>query len=87
MGEAHKLDYESRAPKAVRRFFTPAGSFLLAGFCAFIEFAGWFATNGRINGWADLSFILVVAFVGLVGLIEGFHCAWQRKNAGRPPVR
>lgn len=55
--------------------------FLLAGFCAFVEFAGSFATNGRINGWGDLSFILVFAFVGLVALIQGFRC--KRAVRGR----
>jgi len=44
----------------------------VAGFALFVEFAGSFATGGRINGWGDISFVIffgllaVLAFINLV---------------------
>ncbi len=50
---------------------------LVCGFCAFVELAADVATNGRVNGWADIVFIIGFATVGLVSFI----------NAVRPPTR
>jgi hypothetical protein len=43
---------------------------LVAGFCAFVQFAGWFATNGRIKGWGDIIFFVVFGAVALIALIN-----------------
>jgi hypothetical protein len=50
---------------------------LVAAFCAFIELAANFATNGRVNGWGDISFIVVFAAIGLIALLNAGRLAWQ----------
>ena len=46
---------------------------LVAGFCEFLELAGNFATNGRINGWDDVAFVIGFAVVGLVAFLNGLR--------------
>jgi hypothetical protein len=50
---------------------------LICGFCVFVELAANFATNGRVNGWGDIVFIIGFAAAGLVAFI----------NTVRPPTR
>jgi hypothetical protein len=50
---------------------------LVAGFCAFAEFAAAFATNGRMGGWGDVVFVLVFAWVGVVAFINAVRLLWR----------
>lgn len=52
---------------------------LVAGFCAFAEFAGAFVTNGRIAGWDDIGFITVFAVLGVVALINAMRLLRQSR--------
>jgi hypothetical protein len=50
---------------------------LVAGFCAFVEFAGAFAANGRINGWSDVVFVLFFACLGVVAFVNALRAPWR----------
>lgn len=50
---------------------------LVAGFCAFVEFAGAFATNGRVNGWGGVAFIVVFAVVGVIAFMNALRLLWR----------
>ena len=80
--ERRPLDYSANlAPRRARVWGMSARVWLLlAGFCAFVEFAGSFATGGRIGGWADRAFIAAVAAVGLVALINALRAV---RRSGR----
>jgi hypothetical protein len=54
---------------------------LVAGFCAFIEFVAWFATDGFKFGfsWSEMSFVVAFAAIGLVALLNAIRLMW---NAG-----
>jgi hypothetical protein len=67
------VDYALKPPATRTWGLSRPVWFLVAGFCGFVEFAGWFATNGRINGWGDIAFIVVLAGIGLVALINGLR--------------
>ena len=56
---------------------------LLAAFCGFVEFARAFATNGRVNGWGDLAFILVFAVLGVMAFVNALRLLWR---AGKSPA-
>jgi hypothetical protein len=50
---------------------------LVAGFCAFVEFAAESATNGRMNGWGDVVLILAFACAGVVAFINALRLLWR----------
>jgi hypothetical protein len=50
---------------------------IVAGSCAFVEFAGWFATDGRINGWGDVTFVAAFAAIGLIALMNAIRPIWK----------
>ena len=68
---------------AARPFFTPAGWFLLAVFCASFLVYGFWATNGRIAGWEDVALISAVVLSGTIALLNGFRSAQRRKRERR----
>jgi hypothetical protein len=43
---------------------------LVAGFCALMV---WWGANRRIGGWGDFAFIVVLAAIGLISLINGIR--------------
>lgn len=53
--------------------------FLVAGFCVFVEFAGWSAANGHINGWQDIVFIISFAALGLAALFNALRRVRQAR--------
>ena len=74
------INYESKAavPQVPRLWGLSRYVWLLiAGFCGFIEFAGAFATNGRINGWGDVTFVLVFAVLGVIAFINALRLLWR----------
>ena len=85
MTESKPLNYESKttAPAVPRVWgFSRNVWLLVAGFCAFVEFAGDFATGGRINGWEDVAFVLVFAIVGVIAFVNALQLLWRRKKRG-----
>jgi hypothetical protein len=80
MTRATPIDYESKeaVPSVPRLWGMPRSVWLLiAGFCAFAEVAGNFATNGRINGWGDIAFVLSFASIGVVAFINALRLLWR----------
>jgi hypothetical protein len=76
MTESEPINYESKpAGPPVPRVWglTRPVWLLLAAFCSFVEFAGAFATNGRVNGWGDVAFILVFSVVGVTAFINALR--------------
>jgi hypothetical protein len=71
--EAPIVDYAPKQPATRTWGLSRPVWLLVAGFCAFVEFAGWFATNGRINGWGDIAFIVALAGIGVVALINAIR--------------
>ena len=69
------VDYAPKAPASRTWGLSRPVRVLVAGFCAFAGFAGWFATNGRISGWEDIAFVLVLVAMGLVALIHAIRPA------------
>ncbi|MEA2735239.1 MAG: hypothetical protein QOE14_1690 [Humisphaera sp.] len=67
------VNYEAKPPASRTWGLSRPVWLLIAGFCAFVEFAGLFATNGRINGWGDIAFIAVFAALGVVALINAIR--------------
>ena len=67
------VDYAPNPPETRTWGLSRPVWLLVAGFCAFVEFAGWFATNWRMNGWSDIVFIAVLAAIGLVALINAIR--------------
>lgn len=67
------IDYEARAPSQRTWGVSLFVWLLVAGFCAFVEFAGWFGTNGRTNGLGDIAFIVVFAVVGVAALTNALR--------------
>ena len=47
----------------------------IAGFSAFFEWAGNFATGGRVMGFSDIVFIIGFAVVGVVALLNAIRPA------------
>jgi hypothetical protein len=57
---------------------------LLAGCCGFLELAGNFATNGRINGWGDVAFVIGFAAIGIIALVNGLRAVrWSGRRRQR----
>jgi len=75
------LDYEVKSPVSRAWRLSRPVWLLIAGFCGFVEFAGWFSTNGRVNGWGDLLYIIAFAALGLVALANAV------RPVKRPPQR
>ena len=48
---------------------------LVSGGCAVVDLGGELATNGRLNGWADLAFVVAVATLGLVAFANAVRPA------------
>ena len=71
--EPRIVDYEPKPPASRTWGLSRPVWLLVAGFCAFVEFAGWFATNGRINGWGDVAFFAALPALGLVALINAMR--------------
>jgi hypothetical protein len=67
------LGYEAKLPTPRVWGLSRPVCLLVFGFCAFTEFAGWFATNGRINGGDDVAFVVVFAGVGVVALMNALR--------------
>ncbi|MFT3788970.1 MAG: hypothetical protein QM770_22825 [Tepidisphaeraceae bacterium] len=67
------LNYGTRQP--THRVWGLSGPLwlLVAGLATFVEFAGFFATNGRINSWNDIVFIITVAVLGVVAVINAIR--------------
>jgi hypothetical protein len=80
MTESDPLNYESKTtvPPVPRVWGLSRYVWLLiAGFCAFVEFAGAFATNGRVNGRGDVAFIVVFAVVGVIAFVNALRLLWR----------
>lgn len=50
---------------------------LIAFFCAVAQIGGWFVANGRINGWLDVGFVIVLAVAGMLAVFN----AWRAGRA------
>jgi hypothetical protein len=79
--ERHIVDYEAKAPALRTRQLSRPVWLLLAGLCGFVEFSGWFSTNGRVNGWGDIAFIIGFAVLGVGALLNGLRRGRTRKEA------
>jgi len=74
------IDYESKpsAPAVPRVWGLSRFVWLLiACFCAFVGFAGAFATNGHINSPNDVAFVLAFACLGVVAFVNALRLPWR----------
>jgi hypothetical protein len=77
------INYEAKpsAPSVPRVWGLSRSVWLMvAGFCAFVEFAGAFATNGRINDGSDVIFVLAFACLGVVALVNALRLTSRPKG-------
>ena len=64
------VDYEAKPPAPRARGMSRGVWIVVAEVCVVVEFVGWSATNGRINGTGDIAFIVTFAVIGLVALLN-----------------
>lgn len=80
MTESEPINYDRKTagPSATRVWGLSRPVWLLvAAFSGFVEFAGAFATNGRVSGWGDVAFILVFAVVGVMASANALRLVWR----------
>jgi hypothetical protein len=79
MVKSKSINYRSETPPPLRVWGMTWGVWLLiAAFCGFAEFTGAFATGGRVNGRADVAFILIFALIGVAAVITALRLLLKR---------
>jgi hypothetical protein len=74
------VDYDAKASVSRTWGLSCPIWLLITGLCGFVECAGWFAMNGRVNGWGDIAFYLTFSVVGLVALVNTLRLIQQRRR-------